>query len=546
MSKNNIKTSGFTLAKRQELVGDDFYDIKHFNDFTVAIVCDGVGSAQEGALAAKKVTHHLMTNFKNIPKTWTIEKALKKFISSINSILYSQSIQDYERPELVTTLTIVVIKGNRLYGANVGDSRIYISRGKENIQQLSYDHSMNEVGYENVLTDAIGINKDVQIHYFENNIQENDRILLCSDGLYSVMSDNMLLKYLNSGATTLVKKASTLMENNLPDDTTAVILTINQINEFQKMKNLVLDIPKKLKKGDVIDGYELTLSLIQNNRTWVCKKNSTEYVIKFAPYEAIENEEILDLYTKEVWNAKRLKAGFFPKSVVPKARTARYYIMTKLDGINLKQYLKKRNLSIDESILLCKTLLSMSQYLLQFNLVHGDIKPENIIVIPRNGKKIFKVIDFGSITEVFSITNKAGTPTYLAPERFLGAFINEKTEIYSIGITIYESLTNKFPYGEIEPFQNPNFKNPKVPTKYNKNIPSWLESLILKSICIDEDIRYSNYSLMKFELEHPNEVKAFFDKNTPLLERSPLKFYKFGFYFLLILNFILFIKLSLS
>ena len=79
---------------------------------------------------------------------------------------------------------------------------------------------------------------------------------------------------------------------------------------------------------------------------------------------------------------------------------------TMLKGINLKQYLKKRNLSIDESILLCKTLLSMSEYLLKFNLVHGDIKPENIIVIQRNSKKIFKIIDFGSITEIFSISNK--------------------------------------------------------------------------------------------------------------------------------------------
>ena len=50
----------------------------------------------------------------------------------------------------------------------------------------------------------------------------------------------------------------------------------------------------------------------------------------------------------------------------------------------------------------------------------------------RDDKRIFKVIDFGSITEVFSITNKAGTASYLAPERFKESAINEKTEIYSI------------------------------------------------------------------------------------------------------------------
>ena len=218
--------------------------------------------------------------------------------------------------------------------------------------------------------------------------------------------------------------------------------------------------------------------------------------------------------------------------------------MTKLDGINLKQYLKKRNLSIEEGISLAKTLISMEEYLLKFNLVHGDIKPENIIVIQRDGKRIFKVIDFGSITEIFSIASKAGTPSYLAPERFTGSAINEKTEIFSIGVTLYQALTGSFPYGEIEPFQNPTFKNVKKIQKLNSNIPAWFETIILRAITSNSDLRYSNYSHMKFELEYPEKVKPFFDQKTPLLKKDPLKFYKIGFYSLLILNFILILKLS--
>ena len=126
MSKNNVKTSGFCFAKRKELIADDFYEIKQFDDMTIAVLCDGVGSAQEGALAAKKVTLHIINNFKNIPKAWSIEKAIKEFINSINTILYSQSMHEYERPEYITTVTVAVIKGNRLYGANAGDSRIYL------------------------------------------------------------------------------------------------------------------------------------------------------------------------------------------------------------------------------------------------------------------------------------------------------------------------------------------------------------------------------------------------------------------------------------
>ncbi|MFA6740548.1 MAG: protein phosphatase 2C domain-containing protein [Arcobacteraceae bacterium] len=540
MSKSNIKTSGFCLAKRKELIGDDFYEIKQFGDLTIAVLCDGVGSATQGALAAKKVTLHIINNFKNLPKAWSIEKAIKEFIKSINSILYSQSIQEYERAEYITTVTVCVIKGNRLYGANAGDSRIYLLRD-DKLNQLSHDH--NEEGMHSVLSNAVGICPNVEIYYFENNIQKDDKILMCSDGLYSLMNNDILSKNISNGAYQLVKNASSLVDENLPDDTSAVILEVLDTDYIESMKSLNLEIPEKLKKGTVIDGYELTHSLIQNNRTWICIKNKQEYVIKFAPYEAIENEEILDLYIKEVWNAKRLKAGFFPKSFVPKQRTARYYLMTKLDGINLKQYLKKRNLSIDETILLAKTLISMEEYLLKFNLVHADIKPENIIVIQRDGKRIFKIIDFGSITEIFSIASTAGTPSYLAPERFTGNAINEKTEIFSIGVTLYEALCGKYPYGEIEPFQNPTFGVAKKPQNLNNNIPAWFESIILRAISVDEDLRYSNYSYMKFELEYPQKVKPFFEKKTPLLKKDPLLFYKFGFYFLLILNFILYLKL---
>lgn len=69
MKNSNIKTSGFSLVKRKELTGDDFYDVKTIGNLTIAIVCDGVGSAQEGAEAAKRVTNHLMTGFKNRPTT---------------------------------------------------------------------------------------------------------------------------------------------------------------------------------------------------------------------------------------------------------------------------------------------------------------------------------------------------------------------------------------------------------------------------------------------------------------------------------------------
>jgi len=535
MQKQNIKTSGFTLAKGKELKGDDFFDVKTIGDLTVAIVCDGVGSAEEGAEAAKRVTTYLMTNFKNRPVSWSIEKSIKTFINSINAILYEESIVNYERPELVTTLAMIIIEGNRLYGANVGDSHIYLKRD-DKLSQLNIDHVLDEEGYDGVLTQAIGIDKEVEPYYFENIIQPKDKLLLCSDGLYTVLEEEVLSEFILNGANFLVKKASKQERDNLPDDTTAVVLDILDVDRRQELKNQALIIPATLKEGIVIDGYTLEKSLIQNNRTWLCSNKGQQYVLKFAPIEAVDDLNILDLYVKEAWNSNRLKAGFFPKAIIPKNRTHRYYIMKYIDGIDLKKHLKKRSLSVEDTISLAKMLLKMSQYLLKFDLVHGDIKPENIMVSERDGKHIFKVIDFGSMTELYSITSTAGTPSYLAPERFTGASINESTEIFSIGVTLYEALTKKFPYGEIEPFQTPSFKKVPPIKKHNRNVPDWLCSIIFRATEKESGLRYKNYSEIFFELSNPLKVKPYFDKSMTLIERDPLFFYRVAFTISFVVN----------
>ena len=542
MDSKNIKTTGFTLAKGKNLKGDDFFNVKSIGNLTIAIVCDGVGSADYGDEASKRVTNYFINNFKNRPISWSIEKSIKTFIDSINSILYEESMVNYENPELVTTLALVIIEGNRLYGANVGDSRVYLKRDKKLIQ-LSNDHIVEEKGYEGVLTQAIGIDKSVTPYYFENIINKNDNILLCSDGLYNVIDEDKIKDKIANGGHYLVKYASKLTEDNLPDDTTAVVIEILGINRIEELKQQKLTIPQTLKKGMVIDDYRLEKPLIQNNRTWSASQKGKSYVLKFAPIEAIDEPNILDLYVKEAWNSKRLKAGFFPKAVIPKKRTHRYYVMSMIDGTDLKRHIKKRPLLVDDAVHLSKMLLKMSQYLLKFDLVHGDIKPENIMIYERDGKHVFKVIDFGAMTELYSIDSKAGTPSYLAPERFIGGSINESSEIFAIGVSLYEALTQKFPYGEIEPFQNPIFKTPTPPNRLNKNIPDWLNSVILRAIEKDSNLRYKNYSEMLYEINNPQKVKPYFDKSRPLIERNPILFYKIGFIVEFIIIIVLLLKL---
>ena len=537
MSKQSIKTSGLTLAKGKQLKGDDYYEIKVLDTITIAVVCDGVGSALMGAEAAKRTCHFLVNSLKNRPKTWTLEKSIKHFIENINHLLYKESMADYEREELVTTLTLVVIEGTRLYGANVGDSRIYLQRDN-NLTQLSDDHAMDEKGMENVLTSAIGLEESVDPFYFENNLQAKDRILLCSDGLYNELSAVELQESMHMNASFIVKKASKKVDDNLPDDTTAVLLEIKELDQREKYKQSNLLVKEVYQKGDKIDGYLLKQSLIANNRTWICEKRGHEYVIKFAPYEVVEDEIILDFFVKEVWIAKRLKAGFFPKVAVPTNRTHRYYIMTFIKGVTLKEYTDKKPLSVDLSVELSIFLLKMSQYLIKQDMVHGDIKPENIMVYTaKNDKIAFKMVDFGSITEAYSDVTRAGTPSYLAPERFNQAPVSEQTEVYAIGVTLYEAMTQKFPYGEIEPFQTPSFeKNVKEPSKINAVIPTWLDSVLLRALESNTEKRYNNYSEMQYEISNPDKVKPYFYESTSFIKRHETMVYKVGFISMFILN----------
>ncbi|HSR73980.1 MAG TPA: protein kinase, partial [Sulfurovum sp.] len=371
------------------------------------------------------------------------------------------------------------------------------------------------------------------------NLLAGDQILLCSDGLYNELTEEELSHGIHIGASFLVKHASKLYEDNLPDDTTAIVLEIREVDPRLKLKQSDLIVQEHYKAGEVIDGYTLLKPLIQNERTWLCEKRGLKYVIKFIPNEAMYDERILDLFVKEAWMAKRLKAGFFPKAVIPKSRTHRYYIMSFLEGVSLKEYISKKPLSVDLSVELAVFLLKMSQFLIKFDLVHGDIKPENIMVIQRKGKLAFKMVDFGSITEAYSTITRAGTPSYLAPERFRQAPVNEQTEIYAIGVTLYESLTQKFPFGEIEPFQNPSFdRSVKAPSKFNPIIPNFLESVVLRALDPDTDKRYRNYSQMQYEVTNPKMVKPYFDKRISFMERNPLLVCRIGFVGMLLLNFI--------
>ena len=517
--------------------GDDAHFVGHCDTTCMAIVCDGVGSARAGKRAAQRAVNYLQETFRRRPKAWSLCKTLAVAVANINRILYRAGMEDYERPEYVTTLAMAVVEGDQLCGVNVGDSPIYLIRDNSMIQ-LSRAHVMNQPGMEHVLTQALGAQETVEPFFFTETLLPGDRLVLCSDGLTTVLNAEEIAQRAHAGADTLLRVAQQKAENELPDDTTVITCQVQDIHPVQQLKQQDLVIPEKLSAGDEIDGYRLIRSLIQNDRTWLSEKDGERYVLKFAPYEARRDERILDAFVHEAWNANRIEGCFFPKAWIPENRTARYYVMEYIHAPSLRFRLdtKQKPLKVDDAITLGCFLLKAEQFLLRRDLVHGDLKPENILLIDGPQGREYKLIDFGSIVEIFSTISRAGTPSYLAPERFQGAPISESTEIFATGVVLYEALTCQLPYGEIEPFQTPTFKKPKPVRMLNHNVPAWFEAIIMKAIEQDPERRYGHYSEMLFDLTHPDKVKPHFDSQAPLLERNPLAFYKWGFWLLLLLN----------
>jgi len=541
-----IQSSQFILPKEKDTTGDDACDFIILDKtLLVAVLCDGVGSARKGGAAARQSVKFFIDHFKTRPKNWDITQSLTLFTQHINRLLFKESMTQYEQIELLTTLCVAVIEGNTLYTMNLGDSRIYLLDKDKKLRQLSEDHIMDEDNLSHVLTQACGLSDNVEPIITSIEVEKGDTIILCSDGLTSLMSDDTIEEEVlrGLGAKLIVQAAAKNYKDNDRDDISMQIFRIEELDERHALKKLDLPIPQTLKKGDIFDDYELITSLMEHGRIWKVRKEDKTFVMKFPMATAVDDPIALDEFVKEAWYAKQVTHKAFGDAWVPQERSARYYLMELVEGINLAEYVKNRPITIDSAIALAKFLHKAEAHLLHLGLVHGDIKPENIIVYKKEGEVgvDFKMVDFGSVVEVFEVNSRAGTPSYLAPERFSGKAINESTEIFSIGVTLYWALTGKFPYGEIEPFQSPNFKQAKLASHYNKNIPHWLESIIMRSIAPEAEDRYAHYSEFFYELKSPEMVKPYYKKDSSFIEREPLLFYKVGFFILLLTNVVSFI-----
>jgi eukaryotic-like serine/threonine-protein kinase len=186
-----------------------------------------------------------------------------------------------------------------------------------------------------------------------------------------------------------------------------------------------------------------------------------------------------------------------------------YFAMQFVDGMDLSKYIAEhKEVPITEIIDLSKQICRGLRYAHANNVIHRDIKPQNIL-IDKDG--VAKLSDFG-IAKIFSGTEitmtgfTLGTPEYMSPEQALGKKIDHQTDIYSLGIVMYEMLTRKPPFMAGDPMAvayKQVHEQPPAPSSKRKDTPKRLELIVLKAIKKNKEDRYQSVEEM---LDHLDSV----------------------------------------
>ncbi len=203
------------------------------------IVADGMGGHKAGDYASRYTTQRVVASVSRDPGEEPVS-IIKEAINTANKILIEEAAEDESKQGMGTTLVVATIIDGKLYVANVGDSRLYIVN--DNIRQVTRDHSLvaemvrlgevdvaaaREHPDKNIITRAIGAKENVEADFFEVELQEGDRIVICTDGLTNMVEDEVIRNIVSCDISIeektelLVKKAN---QNGGRDQITVMII----------------------------------------------------------------------------------------------------------------------------------------------------------------------------------------------------------------------------------------------------------------------------------------------------------------------------------
>jgi len=220
-------------GKIREMNEDFYYISGERTDMQLCVLADGMGGYNGGEIASSLATisaqGYILNNFDKIKKDKEeILKLIKKSMEYANEIVYKRSQREEDLEQMGTTMEICLIYENRAYIGHIGDSRIYRIR-KDIMRRLTVDHSYvqklikdgtitKDEAYDhpkkNMLMKALGCGEVAEPDVFVKGFQKDDIIIMCTDGLYNMISEkeifNIITKNIEAGAKNLIEKANSL------------------------------------------------------------------------------------------------------------------------------------------------------------------------------------------------------------------------------------------------------------------------------------------------------------------------------------------------
>ncbi|HCS72506.1 MAG TPA: Stk1 family PASTA domain-containing Ser/Thr kinase, partial [Clostridiales bacterium] len=270
----------------------------------------------------------------------------------------------------------------------------------------------------------------------------------------------------------------------------------------------------KLLLGKILgDRYELLEKSGDGGMAVVYKANcrllKRIVAVKILKPDLAENDEFIARFNRESQAAASLS---HPNIVnmydVGQEDDIHYIVMEYVDGETLKNRIRREGrLSMEEAVRIASEICSALQHAHDNNIVHRDIKPQNILI---NKEGTAKVADFGIARAVTSSTvtmadsKVIGSVHYFSPEQARGGYVDKKTDIYSLGIVLYEMVTGVVPFeGESAISVALKHIQEKVtpPGEINSKIPMSIQYIIQRAIEKDLDKRYHDASEMLADLQ---------------------------------------------
>lgn len=233
------------------------------------------------------------------------------------------------------------------------------------------------------------------------------------------------------------------------------------------------------------------------------------------PHPDMEADPVLfDRFTREIEIGERLDHPGVMKVLDSGEPGQVYMVMEWVDGRLLRKLLvENRNLPKERACAITIAICDALDYIHRNGVVHRDLKPENIMI---DAEDRIKLIDFGIAGKAGArrltfgkLSQIAGTPDYISPEQVQGKRGDGRSDIYSLGVILYEMVTGQTPFSGTNPFLVMNdrlINNPVPPRELNKEISPQLQEVIYRALEREPQDRYSTANEFAWDLEHLDQV----------------------------------------